>query len=85
MFGNHEYCANPMDALRHQSSSGVAEPPGRQAADVGRSLDPDGCLARSVAAMNRRNGCARLLHSASGLKSAAQAVDGIVRSRHRAR
>jgi hypothetical protein len=37
----YEYRANPMDALRHQRSSGVAEPPGRQAADVRGSLDPD--------------------------------------------
>lgn len=63
--GNHEYCANPMDPLRYQRSSGVAEPPGRQAAAVRRSLEPDGCLARSVAAMKRRNGCDWLLHSVS--------------------
>gem|GEM_PF-5657846 len=50
--GNHEYCASPMDVLRHQWSSGVAKSLGREATDVRRLLDPDGGLARSVAAMN---------------------------------
>jgi hypothetical protein len=76
--GNHEYCANPMDALRYQRSSGVAEPPGRQAAAVRRSLEPDGCLARSVAAMKRRNGCDRLLHSVSRISIACSLAEGIL-------
>ena len=31
-FGSHGSVMNPLDALRHQRSSGAAKPPGRQAA-----------------------------------------------------
>jgi hypothetical protein len=55
---------SPTDALRHQRSYGVAEPPGRPAG-YRCSLDLDGSLARSVAAMNRRNGRVRPLQAGS--------------------
>ena len=77
-FGNQKYCANLMDRLRYQSSSGVAKPPGRRANDVRQSLEPDGCLARSVAAMNRRIGCARYCIQSVRPESAAHAAEGIV-------
>jgi len=47
--GSHGSVIDPLDALRHQRSSGAAKA-AKAKAEHRRSLDPHGCLARFVAA-----------------------------------